>query len=179
MMFRVSKAFPVFLSIAASFGCGSNQVSTNDSANASVTQVTNSSTMPVVPPPANTANANTNIAKIVNANPAANKNVKPNPMVFPAPDDSEYSSTMDKSGEAVETRTFHHNPQILKVTRIWKTPTAKTIEIYLKNGKVIRLPGDQLPNINNLPASEFLKAAGLQGPPTEQRPAKQDRIKSS
>jgi hypothetical protein len=164
--------------IAASFGCGGNTAITNDSANTAVAQVANSTTVPVVPPPANMAGANTNTAKIVNANPAANTNIKPGPMVFPAPDDSEYSSTMDKSGEAIETRTFHHNPQILKVTRIWKSPTDKTIEIHLKNGKVIKLLGDQFPNINNLPVSEFLKAAGLQGQQTEQRPAKQDKPKS-
>jgi len=164
--------------VAASFGCGSNTENINDSANTAVTQVANSTTVPVAPPPANMANANSNIPRIVNANPAANTNVKPGPMVFPAPDDSEYSSTMDKSGEAIETRTFHHNPQILKVTRTWKSPTDKTIEIYLKNGKVIKLPGDQFPNINNLPVAEFLKAAGLQGTQTEQRPAKHDKIKS-
>lgn len=177
-MIRVGRIVVVILLVTAGFGCRESITNTNDVSNTAVTQVVNSSTVPVVPPPANIANANTNAAKIVNANPAANTNLKPGPMVFPAPDDSEYSSTMDKSGEAIETRTFHHNPQILKVTRIWKAPTDKTIEIYLKNGKVIRLPGDQFPNINNLPVAEFVKAAGVEAPQTEQRPAKQDKIKS-
>ena len=178
MMFRVSKPIVIALSIAASFSCGGTAANTSEPTNVNVTQVNTPNTVPVVPPPANMATANANAAKVTNGNPVANTNLKPGPMVFPAPDDSEYSSTMDKSGEAIETRTFHHNPQIVKVTRTWKSPTDKTIEIYLKNGKVIKLPGDQFPNINNLPVAEFLKAAGLQATGTDQRPAKQDKIKS-
>jgi len=92
-------------------------------------------------------------------------------MTFPAPDNSEYQTTMDKTGAAIETRTFHDNPYITKVTRTWKGVNDKSIAIYLKSGKVVNLPGDKLPEIRSLPVESFYEAAGVKvAPPVVKGP---------
>lgn len=68
---------------------------------------------------------------------------------------------MDKSGQAIETRVFHNNPLISKVERIWKGVNDKVVNIYLKNGKVIKVPGDKWPEIKSLPVATFYEAAGV------------------
>jgi hypothetical protein len=126
--------------------------------------------------PTNGTISNANVT-VVNANPANNSAMKMKPLTFPAPDDSEYFSVMDKTGMAVETRLFHNNPQIIKVTRTWKTPTDKTIQIYLKNGKVVKLPGDQIQNVNSAPVSVFLDAAGIKASPPLAQPQGNTAVK--
>jgi hypothetical protein len=142
-------------------GCGSTPNNSNSTVNANDNQASNSVLVPYPAAPVNSSNGNT--LAIINANSAANVNsaLKPKMLTYPAPDDSEYSSTMDKSGMAIETRIFHSHPQLIKVTRTWKGVNDKTISIYFKSGKIVKLPGDQIPNINSVPASVFLDAAGV------------------
>jgi hypothetical protein len=85
-------------------------------------------------------------------------------MSFPAPDNSEYTSSMDKSGQAIEVRTFHDNPLISKVERIWKGVNEKVVNIYLNNGKVVKVPGDKWPDIKSQPVESFYDAAGVKPP---------------
>lgn len=153
-----------FFLLSLLLGCGSTSNSSNTAAAANENQTSNPVLVPYPAAPVNSANSN-NLA-IVNTNPAANANSsqKPKMMTYPAPDDSEYSSTMDKSGMPIETRVFHNNPQLIKVTRTWKNVNDKTISIYLKNGRVVKLPGDQVPNMNSVPASVLLDAAGIKPP---------------
>jgi len=96
----------------------------------------------------------------------------PKPMTFPAPDDSEYSTLMDKSGAAIETRVFHSDPRILKVERIWKGVNDKVVNIYLKNGKVVKVAGDKWPDIKSQPVGVFYDAAGVKppSPPAQEAP---------
>jgi len=150
---------------AVSFGCGGTQSNENSSAVAAVDSnpAANSNVVPLAPinglPPVGNANGatNANQQNVTVITPPANAK----PMTFPAPDNSEYSTTMDKTGSAIETRVFHDNKYITKVTRVWKGVDDKTIQIYLKNGKVVNLPGDRLSEIRSLPVEKFYEAAGV------------------
>jgi hypothetical protein len=160
---RTALFFASFCLLLELLGCGSTSNNSNATVTANENQAPNSVLVPY-PAPVNSTNGNS--LTVVNTNPVANTNSaqRPKMLTFPAPDDSEYSSTMDKSGMAIETRVFHNHPQLIKVTRTWKGVNDKTISIYLKNGKVVKLPGDQIPNMNSVPASVFLDAAGVKPP---------------
>jgi hypothetical protein len=157
--------FCVIFLTCVCFGCGGSSTESN----ANTVEVTNSNpanSAGIVPyTPTNGNSIDANAANLSNANQAQVKVVTPpanaKPMTFPAPDDSEYSSTMDKTGAAIERRVFHNDPQLVKVEKVWKGVNDKTISIYLKNGKVVKLPGDKIENINSQPASVFLDAAGV------------------
>lgn len=132
----------------------------------------NANIVPLTPtngPVADTA-TNTGQANVTVLNPPTN----PKPMVYSAPDDSEYSTSMDKSGSAIETRTFKNNKYIVKVTKVWKGVNDKTITIYLKSGKTVNLPGDRFADIKSIPVESFYAAAGIMNPqlPAPALPAK-------
>lgn len=154
----------VLASVCLMIGCGGSNTETNSNSSVSVTNAN----------PAN--NANIQVVKPItgmqeNANVSttmANGNVqvitpngKPKPLTFSAPDDSEYASSMDKSGAAIETRTFHSDPLISKVERVWKGVDDKSITIYLKSGKTVKVPGDKWPDIKSQPVQNFYDAAGV------------------
>jgi hypothetical protein len=147
----------------------SNTVASVSNENPAANKANSGGLIPIMPMNGNVSNSS---ITVVNANPSNSNSTKIKPLTFPAPDDSEYFSTMDKTGMAIETRLFHSNPQIIKVTRTWKTPNDKMMEIYLRNGKVVKLPGDQIQNMNSVPVSVFLEAAGLKTQaPAAQPPA--------
>jgi len=149
-------------------GCGSSASNLTANSNTAVTVNTSSANSAAVIPyasangapidanAANSTNSNQTQIKVINP-PAGN----PKPMTFPAPDDSEYSSSMNKSGQAVETRVFHNDPSISKVERIWKDVNDKVVNIYLKSGKVVKVPGDKWPDIKSQPVAVFYEAAGV------------------
>jgi len=85
------------------------------------------------------------------------KNLKP--LRRPAPDDSEYWSTL--TDVAVETRAFRNHPQIAKVERINDGKRA-VIKIHRKDGKVVEHPGDRVKNISVESVVTFVRLAGLQ-----------------
>ncbi|MFN6963252.1 MAG: hypothetical protein ACK4S4_05735 [Pyrinomonadaceae bacterium] len=87
------------------------------------------------------------------------------PPTYPAPDNSEYSPTMNKDGLPVETRTFKSHPQIVKAVRSWLNTKDKKVEIFLKNGKVVNVPAEKLENFNSLPVTAFEEAAGIKAAP--------------
>jgi hypothetical protein len=109
-----------------------------------------------------------------NQNPAANAMIKPEfqkklaansgPAARPfqegrpAPDDSTFTSTLTDVGR--ETRTFHKHPQLLKVEKVIEIGK-QSIKVYLRNGSVIDLPGEKIPNLSTIPASEILRMAGV------------------
>jgi hypothetical protein len=151
------------------WGCGS-AVETNSNTNVVVTNANpaNGSDVDVIQPaPVNgvTANSGTGNTNRLNINAGNPSMANAKPMVFPAPDDSEYSTTMDQSGSAIETRTFRKDPVIAKVERIWKGVNDKTVSIYLKNGKVVSVPADKWTDIKSQPVQVFYEAAGVK-PPT-------------
>ena len=153
----------------AVFGTGCSSAESSSTSNSNVvssanTNATNNAiTIPVKP--ANEAATETNAANTVNANQAQIKVVSPpanaKMMTFPAPNDSDYATTMNSAGQAIETRTFHNDPQINKVERVWKDVNDKTVNIYLKSGKMVKVPGDKWPDIKSLPVETFYEAAGI------------------
>src|SRR5437773_291655 len=137
------------------FGCGS-QSSNSNLAVENANPPANVNVVPIVPPESNAIAANS--ANVTNANVVAvTPPVNIKPMVYPAPDNSEYTSAMDKTGAVTETRVFHHNPQLIKIVKVTRTVTDKSISIYLKNGKVVNLPGDKLQDIKSQPVSVILE----------------------
>ena len=76
----------------------------------------------------------------------------------PAPENSEYSVSLGKT--AVELRVFRDNPSISKVE---KTNDGKKslVKIYLKNGKVVELPGEKIENLGSISSAEILSIANL------------------
>ncbi|MEZ5428538.1 MAG: hypothetical protein R2747_19995 [Pyrinomonadaceae bacterium] len=78
----------------------------------------------------------------------------------PAPDQSEFSTTMNKKGEVLETRTFKDHPQILKIER--KTAGKEnSLKVYLKNGKVYDLSEEKVPNFRVAAPQNILIAIGV------------------
>ena len=153
---------------AAIFTPGCSSSTSNSSANSNTEIAANTNTAALVPyTPANGPNIDPTAANLSNtatANQAQVKIATPanaKPMSYPAPDDSEYVTTMNSSGQAIETRTFHNNPSIVKVERIWKDVNDKTVNIYLKSGKVVKVPGDKLSEIKSIPVETFYELAGV------------------
>ena len=168
-MRSVSAVFVVLVTLI-SFGCGSPSTTETNVNTAIATNVNPANTAGVVPyTPTNGTTIDANAANPSNVNQSQVKVVTPSgnvkPMTFPAPDDSEYSSSMDKSGQAIETRVFHKDPLIVKVQKVWKGVNDQTINIYLKNGKVVKVPGDKWPDIKSQPVQSFYDAAGVKPPP--------------
>jgi hypothetical protein len=152
----------IFLLIVTTFGCGGTADSNNANSNVVVTNlnpVNNANVQAIVPINAPIANPKLNNANQTNA--PSIDSAKARPLTYPAPDDSEYQSTMDSSGAAIETRTFHKDPFINKVERVWKGVNDKTISIYLKSGKVVKLSGDKWQDIKSQPVQVFYDAAGI------------------
>lgn len=147
------------------FGCGSSSSNMTDSNSVAATNANVTNTSNVVPiMPVNGTLNDANAANAAGANQQAKVVTPPanaKPMTFPAPDDSEYSSSMNSSGQAIETRVFRNDPQIAKVERLWKNVNDKVITIYLKNGKKVNVPGDKLAEIKSVPITTFYDAAGL------------------
>jgi len=93
-----------------------------------------------------------------------NKNAAPiqaKPMSYPAPDNSEITSTMNNK-VPIETRTFKNNPMLVKVERIFvKDVKHPQIKVYLKDGKVLEVPSGRIENSATASANEILSAVGL------------------
>jgi len=162
------KQFFLAAAVAAmAAGCGSqgeagsanaNASNPADAANTAVVSVDTSNV--AVINPTQSALTNSKFANRAVQNPTiGSQAVKPT--AFPAPDNSEYVTTMSKEGTPVETRTFKNHPQLSKIVRTWISIKDKKTEVYLKNGKVVSVPADKLENINSVPASLILQAAGV------------------
>ena len=170
---RICVALLLLSLLLASLGCSPSSGGTNTASEINENHAVNAVVEGRAP---TVSSANSNVPSAGNVNPITDTAAALKPQTRPAPDDSEFFTTMDKSGMPVETRSFHNNPQLIKVTRTWKSPTDKTIEIYLKNGKIVKLPGDQIREINSVPASVFLDAAGVKpSPPPPVDPAAREK----
>ena len=190
-----SLLFAGLVALAAfDIGCSSSASNTSASSNGEVSSnqstVNAANSSPYTPASGNTGDANmanpANPAVAANANQSQVKVITPQgnakPLTFPAPDNSEYSSSMNSTGQAVETRTFHSDPVIAKVERIWKDVNDKTVTIYLKNGKTVKVPADKVPEIKSLPVQSFYDLAGVKpaqpaskGTPAPRKDAKQNQ----
>ena len=104
---------------------------------------------------------------------ARNEDLPPvKPVKRPAPDNSEYWSTL--TDVAREYREFKNNPQIKQVVRV-NDGTNSVLQIHLKNDKVVEKPGNQVRNLANESVNTFIRLAGLT-PPALPQPAQGDAI---
>jgi len=79
--------------------------------------------------------------------------------VVVAPDNSEITSTMNAKGQPLETRAFKNHPVLVKIERT--DLNDRDIKVYLKSGKVVILPENKAGGFLTVPASDILKAIGL------------------
>lgn len=84
---------------------------------------------------------------------------------IPAPENSEFGAVL--ADGVFERRTFKSHPQLLKVEKTTKGG-GKSIKVYLKDGKVIDVPGEKIEFISKATSASILHAAGL-GTPAETR----------
>lgn len=100
----------------------------------------------------------------------------PKPSLHPAPDNSVYSVVLTDA--AVETRAFKNHPQLLKVE---KRNDAKrsSIKVFLRDGRVINLPGEKIEALATAPASAILSAAGLSSPADDGRKPAKKKIQTA
>ena len=90
------------------------------------------------------------------------------PMAYPAPDNSEISSTMNNN-VPTEIRTFKNNPMLVKMERIFVDVKNPQIKVYLKNGKVVNVRPGKISNPATVSADEILSAAGIAPKPATQK----------
>jgi hypothetical protein len=90
----------------------------------------------------------------------------------PAPDDSTFTSYLSEAG--YEIRTFRSHPQLKKVEKRTTDDGKVTIKVFLRNGKVIELPGTAIQVLSNAPAFQIMDAAGVSAPatPSQSNPKK-------
>lgn len=85
----------------------------------------------------------------------------PPPKRVPAGENSEMTTTMDKSNRFVETRYFKSHPQIVKAEKVFLDASNSVVSITLKNGKQLNFPGDRIPNMLQATSVDLLRAAGI------------------
>lgn len=78
----------------------------------------------------------------------------------PAPEDSTMTTTL--TDRARETRTWKKHPVLAKVEKIYDGESS--IKVYLRNGKVIELPGNAIGKLDQIPAASVLEIAGVSAP---------------
>ena len=78
-----------------------------------------------------------------------------------APDNSVISTSMNKQGAPIETRTFKDHPMLLKVERVYTDLKNPTVTVYLKNGKTYDLPKEKIDDIFNVSANDILNAVSV------------------
>jgi hypothetical protein len=179
----------IYLTAAVSFaaiialGCGSNSDSSvnpnaRSTSNASVNSANaNDSGLTVSLVPLDPSQRNALAAASNAGNYGSNTNKRPlvdepgtkpsgKPASVAAPENSSVSIAMEDSGAFVETRIFNGDPTIAKVT---KTTNGKdrSAKIFLRNGKGIAVPADQIPLLNAVPLSKLRELAGLGAAPQD------------
>ena len=86
----------------------------------------------------------------------------------PAPDNSTFTSFLTDAG--YEIRTFKNHPQLLKVEKKITPDGKQAVKVFLRDGKVVELPGQKIPVLATIPAAQILEAAGIR-PPAPPAPA--------
>ena len=77
---------------------------------------------------------------------------------IPAPENSEFGAVL--ADMVFERRTFKSHPQLLKVEKTTKGGS-KTIKVFLKDGKVLEIPGEKIEFISKATSASILLAAGV------------------
>lgn len=95
----------------------------------------------------------------------------PKPLVYPAPDNSEITSSMNDKGQMLETRTFKNNPTLAKVERLYVELDKPVITAYLKNGKKVDLTAVKMDDPMKSSAEDIINRINVGKPnpvPTKQ-----------
>jgi hypothetical protein len=95
----------------------------------------------------------------------------------PAPDNSTFTSYLTDAG--YEIRTFKNHPQLLRVEKRTATDGSQTIKVFLRNGKVVELPGKTIPLIATAPAEVIAGVAGIQPASPKTAPGATDAKKAT
>ena len=94
--------------------------------------------------------------KMVDVNPSGT----PVPPEFkPAAEDSESAVTMNSDGTALEIRVFRSHPQLARVEVTWLGPKDKDVKFYLRNGQILNIKTDRVPNLQTATTKELLEIA--------------------
>ena len=164
-------------------GCGSSEsvsntmaVNTGPNLNASNAAPSNTATNFNA---ANSFNANANrpmdaqMQKLEEMRKAANRAGKQIPSLNtrPAPEDSTMTATL--TDFARETRTWKKHPVLAKVEKVHDGGDG-SIKVYLRDGKVIDLPGNSIGQLDQVTAASVLQIAGVTAPagPGQKQPTR-------
>lgn len=79
----------------------------------------------------------------------------------PAAENSEFGAVLTDA--VFERRTFKSHPLLLKVEKITKGEEKK-IQVFLKDGRIIDIPGGKIDFISTASSASILKAAGIAAP---------------
>lgn len=84
----------------------------------------------------------------------------------PAPDNSTFTSYLTDAG--YEIRTFKNHPQLLKAEKRIDNNGDQSLKIFLRNGKVVEVPGQRVPILSTAPAASIADVAGIVASPQKQ-----------
>ncbi len=160
------KCFAVFFSVIISFAACStrpanstaNSIADNSNTNSFIASNANSKMIPLEGVDPNQFNSNSSNAQVANRTTS-----KEEPTFGPrsAPDNSEVNTVMRPDGSVAETRTFKDHAELVKVERVTNGPKV-TVKVYLKNGRVIDVPKEKVPEFHVIAPGNILLAAGIQ-----------------
>src|SRR5687767_11794735 len=94
----------------------------------------------------------------------------------PAPDNSTFASYLADAG--YEIRSFKNHPQLLKVEKKISSDGKQSMKIFLRDGKVVELPGQRITVLATASAAHILEAAGIRAP-AERAPSGPPPVKKS
>lgn len=157
------ESFILFVALFAAVGCGAcSSDSANVNASTTNAPAKNSNVVVNVPnqPDSNVNSGNTVTVVNSNANRPGNQLREPTLAAKPAPDNSTFTSTMDKDGTFIEVREFKDNPSIVKVVRKMYVDKSRYF-VHLKSGKVVEAPADQMKDFRVLAPANILEAIGM------------------
>lgn len=96
----------------------------------------------------------------------------------PAPDNSTFASYLTDAG--YEIRMFKNHPQLLKVQKKITPDGKQTVKIFLRDGKVVEVPGQKIAFLATVSAAHILEAGGIPAKPqTPSGPAGPTETKKS
>jgi len=80
----------------------------------------------------------------------------------PAPENSTFTSYLSDAG--YEIRIFKSHPQLLRAEKRVTGGDDQTLKVFLRNGKVIQVPGQKVSSLATASSAEILSAAGVAPP---------------
>lgn len=93
----------------------------------------------------------------------------------PAPENSTFTSYLTDAG--YEVRTWKNHPQLLKVEKKTMADGAQTLKVYLRNGRVVELPGQRINPLSTATSAFIVEMASEQlqsGKPATAAPPKKE-----